>query len=268
MRPTPVVEVVYLGEDKSEQTGRALRRIIEHMFTGIRPTLNLGRVKFTPSTAEERRALHGNAWEGKGAAHAITLCRSIATRLLEPLVDGVPRFVLFHYDGDEVWSKRHESDRHEKFDRLVRVQVKRNLLARAAGHTVHPKGYEPSQSLAPFGPEKVDLFLGRIVEIVPFYCIETWLYHNFKVAKAKCREHCGGRHVVDIESWEANSPTLDEVDSPKEKLCFQDRCNADLAGAGFPVDDLYCAGTSFYETFERLRQNADLVEALERTERS
>lgn len=262
------VEIVYLGEDTSKDTTRALRRVIEHMLKEIRPTLSLRRVEFKPSAPDERLALRANDWEGatdQATSHTKALCNSIATRLLTSLETGVPCFVLFHYDGDEVWSKRRESKRRDKFARLIRVGVQRVLEHRAAGRTVHRKGFKPPPTLAPFAAEHVGLFLSRLVEIVPFYCLETWLYHNFRVAKARCQERCG-KHLSTIESWERGEPPLDEVEKPKEKLCFQDHCNFDLAGAGFPASDLYYAQTSFAATFDTLSACPGLVEALEQTE--
>jgi hypothetical protein len=265
---TYAVEIVYLGEDTSKDTTRALRRVIEHMLREIRPTLSLSRVEFKPSAPDERLALRANDWEGatdKATNHTKTLCNSIATRLLTSLETGVPCFVLFHYDGDEVWSARRESERSKRFARLIRVGVQRVLENRAAGRTVHRKGFKPPPPRAAFTAEHVGLFLSRLVEIVPFYCLETWLYHNFRVAKARCQERCG-RHVSTIESWERGEPPLDEVDKPKEKLCFQDHCNFDLAGAGFPAAELYYAQTSFFAAVEDVCACPGLVEALEQTE--
>ncbi len=194
------------------------------------------------------------------------LCRSIATKLGRA-AGGAPWFVLFHYDGDRVWSQRETSENASKFEQQIRARVRHALAAPPPRLAVRRGEAPPPSGAVAKSAGDIETLLRRLVEVVPFYSMETWLFQNLEVAKAHCRRVCGGGHEPLLEAWRRGQPRLDEVLQPKEALCFRDQANAELAGPGLPVDDLRRVKTSFHATVERLCQSPQLVEALEQTER-
>lgn len=258
---------VLLTEDGSEYAGKTLRRVALHLLQAIRATLQTQRLRFEPGDKQQRPMLSGNNWKStsvRDEPKVRDLCQWIATQLSR-LENEATRFVLFHYDGDRKWSERDSSENAEKFAKVIRAKVRLALAAPPQRLAPQRKGLPASKATAK-SPEHIDLLLRRLIEVVPFYSIESWLFRNVAIAKAHCAQTCGGGHVALLEAWQRGQPSLDEVLKPKEALCFGDQANAELAGPGFPADDLYLAETSFYETVERLRQSPGLLEALEQTE--
>lgn len=266
----PAAVFVLLTEDTSRQADETLRRVARHLLQAVRETLQTHRLRFEPAEDVQRPILAANRWKsagGRDEPKVRDLCQWIATKLSRR-EDGAPRFVLFHYDGDRVWPQRESCENADKFERRIRAGVRNALVAPPQRLPLRKGGAPVGAPVAPKSAEEVECLLRRLVEVVPFYSMEAWLFRNFEVAKANCQRHrCGGEHVPLLEAWQRGQPMLDEVPMPKEALCFRDEANAELAGPGFPAADLYLAETSFYETAERLRQSPQLVEALEQTER-
>jgi hypothetical protein len=264
----PAAAFVLLTEDTSKKADETLKGVTRHLLRAVHERLRTHRLRFEPAEEGERPMLAANRWKSAGARDEPKireLCRSIATKLGRAK-SGVPWFVLFHYDGDRVWSQRYPCDNADKFGQRIRAGV-RHVLATPPPRPMPPKGGAgPREGAAARPADEVDFLLRRLVEVTPFYSMETWLFQNFEAAKKLCQQNCGGLHVPLLEAWQRGQPRLDEVPQPKEALCFRDHGNAELAGPGFPADDLYLAETSFHATVERLRQSPDLVEALERTE--
>lgn len=266
----PAAVFVLLTEDTSGQADETLRRVARHLLRAVRETLLTHRLRFEPAEGGQRPILAANRWKsagGRDESKVRDLCQWIATKLSRA-EDGAPRFVLFHYDGDRVWSQRESCENADKFAQRIRAGVQNALVDPPQRLPLRKGGVPAGVTTAPKSAEEIERLLRRLVEVVPFYSMEAWLFQNFEVAKANCRGHrCGGKHVPLLEAWQKGEPSLDEVSKPKEELCFRDQANADLAGPGFPAVDLYLAGTSFYESVERLGQSPQLVEALEQSER-
>lgn len=260
---------VLLTEDTSGRADETLKRVARHLLRTIRGTVRTHRLHFEPADEGERPVLAANrckSAETRDEPKVRELCRSIATKLGRAK-GGAPWFVLFHYDGDRVWSQRVPCENADKFAQRIRATV-RHVLAAPPPRPAPRRGNAPPRTeAAARSAEEIDVFLQRLLEVVPFYSIETWLFRNVEVAKAECQKGCGGRHVPLLEAWQRGERSLDEVSKPKEELCFRDQANAELAGPGFPADDLYLAETSFYAPVERLRGSPGLVAALEQTKR-
>jgi hypothetical protein len=265
---SPAAVFVLLTEDTSSRADDTLRLVTRHLLRVVRESLRTHRLRFEPAEDGQRPMLAANRWKsavGRDEPKVRDLCQWIATKLSRS-EGGAPRFVLFHYDGDRIWSQRKPCDNAEKFEERIRAGVRQALFDPPQRLSLQRKGAPAVRPAITKSPEDIELFLRRLIEVVPFYSMEAWLFRNVEVAKTHCLKHCGGAHIPLLEAWQQGEPSLDEVSQPKEKLCFRDQANVELAGPGFPAADLYLAETSFYETAERLRQSPHLVEALKQTE--
>jgi hypothetical protein len=80
------------------------------------------------------------------------------------------------------------------------------------------------------------------------------------------RRRAGGDARQPLEEHGRTEPgALDELDKPKEAICFRDRYNYALASSGFPHEQAFRADKSYAETVMRLLECADLCAAVART---
>jgi hypothetical protein len=226
------MSVLVLTEDGANDAFETVAAISKKLFQALVPRVATNRIRFEPSPEAAHAAVTGNRWRGTAPEDdrlRRVMLRSIATKLLEG--DG---FVLFHYDGDTVWSKRDRATTGRQFEQIVREGVRRILLS------VLEKRGSPGEGVE----AEASGFLSRLREIVPHYSIEAWLYQNTRVAIDLCKRECG-RHEAQFRAWEADRSLLDEVDKPKEVCCLGSRHNRELAAA-FPTPELLDAGGSFF----------------------
>ncbi len=109
--------------------------------------------------------------------------------------------------------------------------------------------------------------LRRLLLIVPFYSIESWLYQNTAEAEKIYQEHYLGpdKDLDLLSQWGADRGLLDEVDQPKERLRIRDKYNLRLATQHYPVQAVKNAGKSFCHTIEVMRGCDELAGALAAT---
>lgn len=221
--------VMFVTEDTGEGGKNAVKVLLERVLgpEDRRPVV-------CPPKVDYGRAANPNGWataknQVDGDRLRKDLIAEIATRVLRG------QRVVFHYDGDRPWSRRSESERADAFDRHWRVAV------RQAGHSRQR-------------PD-IDGAVDRLVEMVPHYSIEAWLY----AAAQKCRDVLGTHFksedaapsVVRLQAWIDDPASLDEAVKPKDALCLSNGHNDTLAAA-VDLDALYLRGTSFWEFVRRL----------------
>src|SRR5262249_385853 len=143
--------------------------------------------------------------QARDEAEKRELWRYLARKISEP-----GGFVVFHYDGDSVWSKRTESQARAQFDREVRTRVEQVL-----------SGSQLSR-------EEIARRMGRLIECIPFYSVEAWMYQATTRAITLCREKYRGVDIEKFEAWGERRAELDEVWKPKEKSCLGSEHNEDL----------------------------------------
>ena len=85
--------------------------------------------------------------------------------------------------------------------------------------------------------------MARLLECVPFYSIEAWLYQSTDAALALCRSNYQGADASTFSKWAENRALLDEVLKPKDRTCLRDKHNEELAD-GLPVREVLQAGRS------------------------
>lgn len=97
---------------------------------------------------------------------------------------------------------------------------------------------------------------------MPYYSIEAWLYQNTREGARLCAQGGCSQHLDPFRQWELDRGLLDEVEQPKEQVCFRSAHNARLAAEGFPADAVFAADKSFAAAVTSLLESAELCQAL------
>lgn len=168
------------------------------------------------------------------------LQRTIATKLLE---EG--GFVALHFDGDSRWSERGKlgSDNEQKFHDVLCVRVEQAAVGR--------QPLPGASAVAASVDEAARLTaMTKLLALVPFYSVESWLYQDTEEVVALCfRRHRGAHN--DSEGWREYRFAPDEFRKPKDLLCLGDGDNLLLARA-LSAELLYERSPSFRETTDRV----------------
>jgi hypothetical protein len=229
--------VLILTEDSGRHAVDTIRELFSRAVVSlVHPGCETNKIRFEPGNESAKRAMQGNMWRNR--RHTVDVAQAVATKLAEK----EPGFVLFHTDSDCPWGDRRETE-DRRFTLLV-ASIKRLLLNRFSGDS-----------------EEVDARLRNVLQLVPHYSVESWLYQNTAAAKALCQRNCGN-HVRQFETWEQNRTLLDEVSKPKESTCLGSRFNLQLASERFPCQAVYEAGKSYAAWIVMLRECDALVGAL------
>lgn len=112
---------------------------------------------------------------------------------------------------------------------------------------------------------ELDEKLSRLFPIVPFYCIESWLFQNTDVAVRISRDKYQGRDIEQFVAWRKDRSALDEVDRPKEAVCLKAKHNLELAQGDYPARDVYDAGRSYTTCVDQLSECGALKALLNAT---
>lgn len=251
--------ILVLTEDSGKQAQPTIQKLLKEalklVVEGV--DLNPTRVRFEPLPENERarQAVRANRWmEQPPTRETILLLGLIAAQLQQPA-----GFVVFHFDTDRVWSKRHESENRKEFEKIIRDGVRRILRGEAP--LPPPAPHRPRPALT---AEQIETALERLIILSPCYSIESWLYQATKELLAHCQDrHESEEHVRLIESWSTDRTLLDEVSQPKDDAlpCVADHQNEEFSKV-FPAEDVWLAERSFHESVERLRACPSLLEAL------
>jgi hypothetical protein len=191
--------------------------------------------------AEARRALRANKWKSKSKLdqrEIEVLRRTIATRLLEG------GFVVFHVDGDRRWSGRESSENEAKFETLIRQPVQQVVASKLDD------------------ADRRASTMRRLLLLMPFYSIESWLYQNTRKAVALCNALHAGKDVELFEQWGAERSLLDEVLQPKEQTCLEAGHNLVLASSSFPAAEVWGRSPSFTASVDLIAECQELIRAL------
>ncbi|MDO9017831.1 MAG: hypothetical protein Q8S73_33605 [Deltaproteobacteria bacterium] len=233
--------LLLLTEDSGRDAHATHEALVRSMLRLIAPGHDASAIAIEPANDAQRDAMRGNIWDSTKAddrPRRIALVKSIATRLCESNL----HVVLFHYDGDRRWSDRDTCARHATFEKHIVTPVAQLIVSRT----------EEQRTRA----------LSRLLTIVPFYSVESWLYQNTPVALRLCEKHHGGQHAATFTQWATDPGALDEEHKPKDAACLSDKFNRALATERFPAKTVVAVGKSFHAAVERLRGSADLVALL------
>lgn len=239
--------LLLLTEDSGGQGVETLRAIVGKMLRLVEPLANLDRVRFDPAEGPARVAMSFNGWKEcspAGDRKRIDLRTSIATQLLHR--DGLG-FVALHFDGDLRWADSEGGTRGPNWEAF------RRLLLPGIELLLQKKNQRER--------------ISHLLFVVPFRCMESWLYQNRDLALRIYREQ-GAAPNQDLQrfehDWRDDPGALDEQERcPKDLVRLADRHNKRLAAEQFPADRTYQLGKSFAASVDRLKSCAPLVLALQ-----
>lgn len=252
----PVLRILVLSEDGSEQAHQVIVSLAKTMLKIVDPGVQTQREKlqFDEERGDARRVMSANKWRSthEDDEPAIrSLMRAIVRQLLIEDDEGRPSgFVFFHYDGGETFANREASQAKSHF-REFQSRIEQHI--RASRH---------------LDDKAVRDIMGRLVTIVPFYCIESWTYQHTEVAQKICARSCG-KHAALFNTWAANRGLLDEIwklwHSEELDCCLRKNHNVELTGPGYPALAVWEAGKSYYNVVDELGECTVLRQALVRT---
>ena len=231
--------VLILTEDKAGWD--VVRTIVRKSFQEMDPAAIVWpEDRWARPAAKVARAARGSYWKSKSEhdqAERRELIREITTHLLRPA-----GFVAFHFDGDEPWSQRHQSENVAEWAHFC-VLVAQNIQQRETDATIGERA------------------LSRLFAVTPFYCIESWLYVATDALLAACTAEHGAVHHEDIRKRSQALHGIEEQVQPWKLWCVGKSANERLA-AQLPVAVAYGLGQSLHETLERMMACDELVRAL------
>lgn len=253
------LSIVILTEDSGEDGRATVEALVRRMLHLVTPGYGEHRIDFIPREPREEEAMRGNVWKTDGKdpqeyERRVRLLRYIARRLSQRNT-----FVLFHIDGDRIWSERHTSENVAKFERLIRSALPQVFDRGRANSSRTNAGAQVNLDPLPA------LQLEHLILLCPFWSIEAWLYQNLRTAIEICRREHKEAHVTELEAWEKQRGELDELPAPEEALCLGKAFNLELAMSAFPASKVNDVKKSFTESVDRLRNCEALVHALEGT---
>jgi hypothetical protein len=233
-------------EDGSSHALKVLERIAKKMLKQVDPKVQTHKLSFDILQASRKCAKPSDWGSQKQCRYQdkVALQRSVASALAQKQV------VLFHYDGDVAWSCKDNAHNAKTFDAEIRAKVRATLATRNVG-VFRSQGRSAPRATSRTEDE-VNQLLTRLVDVVPYYSIEAWLYQNTRDAIALCDNHCNGADVGQFKRWAADRSLLDEVERPKDNIRLGSRFNEQLA-SGIPAEDVLAVGKSWAAVVERLR---------------
>lgn len=240
------ISILVLTEDSGDDGDDTIATLVIAMLRKINPQADMDAIEIEPTTqASARRSLRGNYWRTEtqdAEIYRVDLVRTIANKLAE----GETSFVVFHSDGDKPWKEGKRDVKPKEFEKLIELKIRQILT----------DYYKNNQ-------HQVDATMARLLLVVPFYSIESWLFQNTDEGKRLCLEKYGGKDADKFEEWASNRKKLDEVQKPKETICFRDKYNATLAKQKFPFDEAHNVGKSLKHAVATWEKCKDLKKALE-----
>lgn len=254
----PRISIFVFAEDRSDES---LVALIKAVLRDIDPSCRVDEqvIDFQRPEREYRDLARGNAYKGASHDRLVRLHNYILGILAQDL-----GFVVFHADGDRIYEHRHTSENVAKYERRIRAPIASILEdtdLRSRPRRRERRAPPPTPTIS------VQERLAKLFLFAPFYSIEAWLYQNTELAARLCRENASCTHkcIERLNQWRTDRGALDEVDKPKQLLCFQDKHNAALASAGYPIAAVIAAGKSLHDAVRPMRECAALLSALART---
>jgi hypothetical protein len=253
------LSIVILTEDSGKDGRATVEALARRMLHLVAAGYDERRIDFVPRDPREEEAMRGNVWKADGKnprerERCVRLRRYIARRLCQQNT-----FVLFHIDGDRVWSERHTSENVAKFEQLIRSTLPQVLERGRANSSRTQAGAQANADPLPV------LQVEHLILLCPFRSIEAWLYQNLRAAIDICRREHKEAHVTELEAWEERRGELDELPAPQKALCLGKTFNLELATSAFPASRANDVKKSFAESVDRLAGCDALVRALDET---
>lgn len=263
--PEILLDVLILSEDSGKDGAAVLRALVgkalAHVFPG-----DTRRLRFTPGEDAAAHWVHAARWKsdapvgrGKKGQHQRDfrdLVRTIANWLLRPNPLGM---VAFHYDGDTTWSRRAEAKTPQQYEKRILPKVRALLADPTQGASIHKGAPRPIG----LDGDALAAALSRLVEVVPHYSMEAWLYLN----AAQLQRLADGDQVppavrAKLAAWTADPGSLQEIHQIKDAGWPNDKHNIALAANAWPADHAAEHAASFGSLLRKFAELRDVHAAL------
>jgi len=225
-----------ITEDRSKHAVEVVQSIARATLLLVNEDADLRRRELSWAKLEETMwpAASPSAWATRGRQQEAL--RDLVNRVAEEVVAERPTFVVWHFDGDARWSSGERAN-EERFRAVIETRVRRVVVQRGYG--------EGS--------------LERLLTMVPYYSIESWLYRNVRKLRQQGLTEGDRQTVAD---WMAAGPgALDDVVQVKSEQSVRDRRNLHLA-KGWPSVKVKDDSPSYRRTVRLWQANEQLREAL------
>ncbi|MCY1011916.1 hypothetical protein OV079_41515 [Nannocystis pusilla] len=228
--------MLLLTEDTGDDAHAVVKSLVEKMLFLVEPGLDSKRLKYPRADERARKGMGFNCYKSRSPrdyAKKLLLAEAIVTHLLRSEGSAL---VFVHVDGDRRWSERdpeHLCENVYRFDEEILARV-RAILDRHG---------------------RVDV-IDRIIHVVPFWSVESWLFQNTEEALrilAETRPRYD-EALARSEQWQRQPHLLDEQVRPKDEVAFQAKYNRRLAETRFPARRVNELGLSFAAVVMRLEQ--------------
>jgi hypothetical protein len=234
--------ILLLPEDTSRGSEKTLEHLVSKSLRLLDSACPTEQINFEPATEEAKEIANAPGWRDQTPKNAEKLRRvlaAIATRISQP-----GNYAIFHFDGDTTWSNRTGSKEREQFESKVLQKIKEILRTPPKKRTARREPNPPQE------PQEIERNFARLLPMVPFYSIESWLYQNTLEAlkicdSAKYKENERESARQKFEAWAKDRSSLDELEKPKDKVCLWSNHNQTLASQSFPTREVYDVGKSF-----------------------
>lgn len=265
MEPAVALDVLILSEDSGKDGAAVLNAVVCKAIAHVYPG-DTRRLRFTPADDAAAHWVHAARWKtagkvGRGQAgqrqsDLLDLVRTIATwlRKSNPLA-----IVAFHYDGDTVWSRRAEGKTPGQYQTRILPKVKA-LLANPP-----PAPHSPNrQTPTALDETALELALARLIEVVPHYSMEAWLYLNAaELRRLATQDKVAADVHAKLEAWAAGPSALQEIPKVKDAGWPHDKHNLALAKNAWSASRAVEHSDSFADFVKKLSNLTDVRAALE-----
>lgn len=265
-QPSPVASFLLLTEDTGGQSFPVLRVLVQKVLRLIDASINTERIELEPLRGkEELLAMGANRWKAHDKFQREQAL--LRTRVANELKMG--HFVVFHVDGDCLWSEYLAAKNKDDFSTIQGKQAFEERIRFAVGRLLSGEGDNQQRAQArkgaqaqPQPPVDVEECLSRLFLWMPCYSIEAWLYQSIDLALELCKRHYKGRDVDRFDTWKDQRAQLEELRKPKDTICLTDEHNLELAER-FPAPIVEALRCSFHEAISPMRNHPGLVTSLE-----
>ena len=203
------LSVLVLTEDTGSGAHDVLVALLRKLFYLLDPQIDLSLVSF------ERGPRFNDFYKGtrvRDYDRQLNVAKVIANSLLG---GAKPTIVVVHVDADRGWSDRcgeHGCDNLQAFRRRITARVA--ALLDGKGMVTH---------------------LDRLLEVIPFWCIESWLFQNSQEAQKICDELGNVAASEQITAWQNAPHRLDDVVRPKTQITLGAKYNLRVTPSFEPV---------------------------------
>lgn len=232
------MQIYLFGEDSYSKSTKILKNIILKSFFQIDSNFNDESEEFSYAETEFYwLTLQSNQWKNKKpTSNFDSLCKLIADIYLNE-----DEFIFWHIDADITWQ---DGFNINSSSNIIDFQ---NIILKKVANYLSAKGTTLD----------FEILYNKLILIVPFYSIESWLYENYQII-----EHTHKAEFQVLQNLKhTHGDTFDMIHQIKNTPSVQDKVNLELSN-NFPSSKIYRIGMSYAHFLDKLKQNESIKNAI------